>query len=70
MLDLLFFKDPAWVLYLKALNHNSLHILQRYMSLAICAPQSSRFFLGFALGKLFASAWEMILSVDKYFAQF
>jgi len=58
------------VLYLKATNHNSLHILQRYMSLAICAPQGSRFSLNFALRKLFASAWEMTLSVDKYFAQF
>jgi len=60
------------VLYLKATNNNSLHILQRYMSLAICAPQSSRvrFSLSSVLRKLFASAWKMILPLDKYFAQF
>ena len=47
------------ILYLKATNHNSLHYIdfdnmQRYKSLAICAPQSLRFSLSFSPRKLFA----------------
>ena len=40
------------------------------MSLAFCAPQSSRFSLSFALRKLLLeNFWELILSEDKYFHQ-